>query len=71
VSRVAFIKAERRRRYERPVSKRQRFTLANLSKQAGIELPTVRWSREASDAIDRLKQYLAQPMLEGWREAMT
>jgi hypothetical protein len=66
VSRTAFVKAERVRRRERPVSKRQRFTLTRLSTQAGIELPTVRWAREASDAIRRLKHYLEQPMLEGF-----
>jgi hypothetical protein len=66
VSRSAFLKAERKRRSQSVPSKRQRYTLKRLSKEAGIELPTVRWSREASDAIKRLKSYLEQPMLAGF-----
>lgn len=63
------MKAERRRRTERPPTKGQRHMLRHLSAEAGIELPIVRWQCEASDAIKRLKRYLPQPMLEGWREA--
>lgn len=68
MSRAAFRRAERRRRYEDFASKRQRHALRRLSAEAGIETPIVRWSSEASDAIKRLKHYIAQPMLEGWRE---
>ena len=70
MSRAAFRKAERRRRTEHLPTKGQRYIIRRLSAEAGIELPIVRWSSEASDAIKRLKQYLAQPMLEGWREAV-
>jgi hypothetical protein len=69
VSRAAFQKAERRRRTERPATKGQRHMLKRLSAQAGIEPPVVRWHGEARDAIRRLKRYIAQPMLDGWREA--
>jgi hypothetical protein len=69
MSRAAFRKAERRRCFEPLPTKRQRHALKRLSAEAGIELPIVRWRREASDAIKRLKHYLAQPMLDGWREA--
>lgn len=71
MSRAAFLQAERRRRRERPASKRQRHLIARLSQEAGIEQPVVSWRSEASDAIRRLKHYLGQPMLEGWREAST
>lgn len=63
---AAFLRAERTRRRERTVSPRQRYTLTRLATQAGIELPTVRWSREASDAIKRLKDYVEQPVLGGF-----
>jgi hypothetical protein len=65
-SRAAFIKAERTRRQRRPASARQRRKLHALARQAGVEMPRVFWSCDASDAITRLEQYLAQPMLEGF-----
>jgi hypothetical protein len=68
-NRSAFRMAERH--HERPPTKGQHYTLTRLSTQAGIELPTVRWRSEARDAIKRLKKYLEQPMLEGWRGALT
>ena len=69
MSRVAFRRAERRRLYEGLPTEGQRHTLRRLSAEAGIELPVIRWRSQASDAIKRLKHYLAQPMLEGWQEA--
>jgi hypothetical protein len=68
------MKAERRRRTEQRATKGQRYVVRRLSTEAGVEPPTVRWQRDARDAIRRLKVHLAsltQPALEGWREAIT
>jgi hypothetical protein len=67
VSRSAFLEAERNRRSRLAVSSDQRRTLKRLALKAGVEMPRVYSMKEASDAIDRLKGHLTQPMLEGFR----
>jgi hypothetical protein len=62
----AFLAAERARRSRPLATPRQRSCIAALSREAGIEVPKVHWARDASDAIDRLKSILREPMLEGF-----
>lgn len=59
----AFLVAEQARRRFKPVSAPQRGTLARYSRMAGIELPIVRTSTQASDAISRLEKIVRQPTL--------
>jgi hypothetical protein len=63
----AFLAAERSRKSFRPASPAQRKHLKRLARRAGVELPRVRRSDEATDAITRLEDRIRQPMLEGWR----
>ena len=62
----AFIAAERAGRTRRPASAAQRHKLVGLAKRAGVEVPRVYWSCDASDAIERLEKRMRQPMLEGF-----
>jgi hypothetical protein len=66
VTSPAFRAAERARKNFRPVSDRQRKELARLSGKAGIERPEPRTKAQASDALDRLQQFLTQPQLENF-----
>lgn len=63
---AAFITAERVRQDRRPATAHHRHRLVELSRQVGIEVPRVYWSRDAIDAIKRLEGMLRQPMLEGF-----
>jgi hypothetical protein len=68
-SREAFIKADRARRASHPVSLEQRQRLKRLSLKAGVEMPRVFSSAQATAAITSLEAILrppAQPMLEGF-----
>ena len=62
----AFRKAERARRSRHPVSLEQRMHLERLSRAAGVVMPRVHNSKQATDAITRLEKGLRQPELEGF-----
>jgi hypothetical protein len=65
----AFRKADRVRRSRHPVSLEQRRHLKRLSLKAGVEMPRVYTSAQATDAITRLEESLkppAQQELEGF-----
>jgi hypothetical protein len=61
---LAFLKAERKRRYRKGVTDEQRRHLERLARRNGIEVPQVAWRDEASEAITRLENRLRQPALE-------
>lgn len=68
-SREAFLKAERARRSRHPVTLEQRQHLKRLSLKAGVVMPRVFSSAQATDAITRLEEKTrphAQPELEGF-----
>jgi hypothetical protein len=65
----AFRKAERTRRSRHPVSIEQRRHLKRLAVSAGVQMPRVYTSAQATDAITRLKEKTRphpQPVLEGF-----
>ena len=65
----AFREAERNRRSGKSVSVKQRRELKRLSLKAGIEMPRVFNSTQATEAITDLEKLLkpqAQPELEGF-----
>jgi hypothetical protein len=65
----AFRKAERARRSRHPVSQDQRRHLKRLSLKAGVVMPRVYSSAQATDAITRLEKKTRpqrQPVLEGF-----
>lgn len=65
----AFREAERTRRSGKSVSIKQRRELKRLSLKAGIEMPRVHTSKQATDALTRLEEKtkpLAQQELEGF-----
>ena len=65
----AFREAERKRRSGNSVSLAQRRELKRLSLKAGVEMPCVNTSTQATDAITRLEEKLnppAQQELEGF-----
>lgn len=68
-SREAFIAADRARRSRHPVSLEQRMHLKRLSLKAGVEMPRVHSSAQATEAITDLQKLLkppAQQELEGF-----
>jgi hypothetical protein len=49
----------------RPASKRQRYRIAELAKEVGIEVPVgVFWAHDASKLIDRLELLVRQPSFD-------
>jgi hypothetical protein len=60
---LAFLKAERARRYRKGVTHKQRRTLERLARLTGVEVPQVAWRDEASEAITRLENRLRQATL--------
>jgi transcriptional regulator with XRE-family HTH domain len=60
---LAFVKANRARRYRRGATQRQREHLARLAERAGVETPSVAWCDQASDAITQLERHLREPTL--------
>jgi hypothetical protein len=57
------MKAEQARRSNRPATAPQRRTIAYLAGTAEMEIPEVRWRREATRVIDFLEAYVRQPTL--------
>lgn len=67
MTRDAFFTAELvRRTGRRRATAKQYQELGLLAREAGIETPSVFWYTDAEDAIKRLQQRLAPPMLEGF-----